>query len=115
MQRSTSTSSFLENYENMINILSIENKFNTQNKEKDISLEQNLLWRRRQPLYKIINSSTTSFESLASNFTIEEETNENNKYKYQFECPNSMAATEKKIDSSINLNEKLALLRKQFS
>ena len=114
MQRSTSTSSFLESYENMINILSIESKYSTQN-GKDTSLEQNLLWRRRQqPLYKSINSSTTSFESLASSFTISEEETTENKYQYQFECPNSMAATECKIKKE-NLNKKLSQLVKQFS
>jgi len=114
MQRSTSTSSFLENYENMINILSIESKYSTQKNEKDTSLEQNLLWRRRQPLYKTVNSSTTSFESLKSNLTIPEEETTENKYQYQFECPNAMAATESRI-KNVNLNEKLAQLVKQFS
>jgi len=109
-----STSSFLNNYENMINILSIESKYSIQ-VEKDTTLEQNLLWRRRQPLYKSsVNSSTTSFESLISNSTDDSVSTIENKYQYQFECPNAMASKNSKI-TNLSLNEKLAELRKHFS
>jgi len=114
MQRNSSTSSFLNNYENMINILSIESKYNIQS-ENDTVLEQNLLWRRRQPLYKSsVNSSITSLESISNNSSVIEEENDENKYKYQFECPNAMASNECKIDNT-SLNKKLAQLRNQFA
>lgn len=114
MEKSTSVSSFLNSYENTINILSIESKYCIK-PEKDISLEQNLLWRRRQPLYKNpLNSSTSSFESLSSNFSDDNCLNIENKYKYQFECPNSMASIKSK-NINKTLNEKLSKLRQQFS
>jgi len=111
MERSNS---FLSNYEHMINILTLENKFSIQT-EKETSLEQNLLWRRRQSFYKNINSSTASFESLSSNLTNND--NIENKYKYQFECPNSLSSMsymDNKIDNNTSLNEKLLQIRKQF-
>ncbi|KAG4086844.1 hypothetical protein H8356DRAFT_1732926 [Neocallimastix lanati (nom. inval.)] len=115
MERSNST--FLSNYEHMINILTLENKFSIPT-EKDSSLEQNLLWRRRQSFYKNINSSSTSLESLTSNITNNDNSlNIENKYKYQFECPNSVSSMiymDNKIDRNTNLNEKLLQIRKQF-
>jgi len=114
MERSTSSSSFLNNYENMINILSLESKFSIK-PEKETSLEQNLLWRRRQSLYKIINSSSTSLDSLTSNFSSDDKNmNIENKYKYQFECPNSMSLSYNNKNINSTVNEKLSQLRKQF-
>jgi len=114
MERSTSTSSFLNNYENMINILSLENKFSIKY-EKETSLDQNLLWRRRQPLYKSENSSTTSLDTISSNFSNDDKNmNIENKYKYQFDCPNAMSSSYHNKNMNAILNEKLSQLRKQF-
>jgi len=90
------------------------NKYNIQS-ENDTTLEQNLLWRRRQPLYKTsVNSSCTSLDSLNKSFHVSDEENTENKYQYQFECPNAMAANECKI-VNVELNEKLAKLRNHFT